>query len=158
LQEGAMTTLFTISFLLVAGSMFAKFLTEWLSNRPEQGSDDSPEDILAEMEAAFVQREILTFTVHTNSVGVMLHRLTEAVGLGFGTRQAETLAYRISNQHSREYFSAAYPVEVNGISSDLEFQWYREEERTARIAICAVDDVITFATDAIADLVIEQHS
>ena len=116
------------------------------------------EDILAEMEAAFVQREILTFTVHTNSVGVMLHRLTEAVGLGFGTRQAETLAYRISNQHSLEYFSAVYPVEVNGISSDLEFQWCREEERTARIAICAVDDVISFATDAIADLVIEQHS
>jgi hypothetical protein len=88
----------------------------------------------------------------------MLHRLTEAVGLGFGTRQAETLAYRISNQHSLEYFSAVYPVEVNGISSDLEFQWCREEERTARIAICAVDDVISFATDAIADLVIEQHS
>ncbi|NCF92345.1 MAG: hypothetical protein GWQ05_15515 [Verrucomicrobiaceae bacterium] len=153
-----MTTLLTISFLLVAGSMFAKFLTEWLSNRPEPGSDDSPEDILAEMEAAFVQREILTFTVHTNSVGVMLHRLTEAVGLGFGTRQAETLAYRISNQPSREYFSAVYPVEVNSISSDLEFQWCREEEWTARIAICAVDDVITFATDAIADLVIEQHS
>jgi hypothetical protein len=152
-----MTTLFTISFLLVAGATFAKFLTEWLSNRPEPGSDDSPEDILAEMEAAFVERDVLTFTIHTSSVGVMLHRLTEAVGLGFGTRQADTLVYRVANQRTREYFSAAYPVEVNGVSSDLEFQWCREDERTVRIAICAVDEVITFATDAVADLVIEQH-
>ena len=110
------------------------------------------------MEAAFVHRDILTFTVHTDSVTVMLHRLTEAVGLGFGSRQADTLAYRIINQHSRDYFSATYPVDVTGVSSDLEFQWCREDEDTARIAICAVDEVITFATDAIADLVIEQHS
>ncbi len=153
-----MTTLFTISFLLIAGATLAKFLSEWLSNRPEPGSNDSPKDILAEMEAAFVHRDILTFTVHTDSVTVMLHRLTEAVGLGFGSRQADTLAYRIINQHSRDYFSATYPVDVTGVSSDLEFQWCREDEDTARIAICAVDEVITFATDAIADLVIEQHS
>ena len=80
------------------------------------------------------------------------------MGLGFGARQAETLAYRIIHQRSQEYFSATYPVEVNGVSSDLEFQWCHEESNTARIAICAVDEVLNFATDAIADLVIEQHS
>ena len=53
-----------------------------------------------EMEAAFVERGALSFSVNVKSVPVLLHRLTEAVGLGFSTRQADG---------TRAWTSAAVP-------------------------------------------------
>lgn len=158
-----MFTLLSISGLvvlvigvLVFAVLLARLLTEWLSNRPDSQPQYSQEDILSEIDEVFVDREVLSFSVNLQSVPVLLYRLTEAVGFGFTSRQAETLAHRVIHQHVQEYYQATYPIEVNGVPSDLEFQWCREQEDAVRIAICAVEEVLKFAAEAIDDLAIER--
>ena len=153
-----MSIFFSISLILVLGAVLGRLLTEWLANRPDPSPEYSQEEILAEMDEVFVERDILTFTVRTDSVPVLLQRMTESVGLGFGGRQAETLAHRVANQRLNDYYQATYPVELGGVASDLEFQWCRESEMTVRMAICAVEEVLQFATDSVADLAIEHQA
>lgn len=69
--------------VMVLGFWLARFLTEWLSNRPDPSLQHTQEEILSEIDEAFVDREALSFLVDRDSVPVLLHRLTEAVGLGF---------------------------------------------------------------------------
>lgn len=118
----------------------------------------SQEEILDEIDRAFVDRDVLSFAINLDSVPVLLHRLTESVGLGFGAKQADALAYRVCHQHANEFYHATYPVEVSGVPSDLEFQWCREDDRTVRIAVCAVSEVVNYATDAVGDLAIEHRA
>ncbi len=152
-----MLAIFYIALVFLVAGMFSRVLTEWLSNRPESRAEYTQEEILAEIDAAYVDRGALSFSVHVRSVPVLLHRLTEAVGLGFSTRQADGLAYRVGHQQVNEFYHATYPVEVGGVASDLEFQWCREDEKTVRMAICAVDEILRFAAGSIEDLVIENR-
>ncbi|MGY8690252.1 MAG: hypothetical protein ACKVHP_21265, partial [Verrucomicrobiales bacterium] len=125
---------------------------------PDSSPQYTQEEILAEMDDVFVERDILSFSMHTDSVPVLLRRMTESVGLGFGERQAETLAHRVAHQKLNDFYQATYPVELGGIASDLEFQWCREDEWTVRMAICAVEEVLQFAADSVADLAIEHQA
>lgn len=113
---------------------------------------------MEELDSVFVPRDLLTFSVEVRSVPILLKRLTEAVGLGFTTKQAEALAYRVGHQRLNEYYHAIYPIEVSGQASDLEFQWCREDARTVRMAICAVEEVLTYALDSVGDLAIENRA
>lgn len=144
--------------VLVFGLWAARWVTEWLANQPDTRLEHDPDEVLTEMETAFVEREALSFMLDRDSVPVLLQRLTEAVGLGFSAKQATALAYRIRNQHVNDFYHAAYPVEVKGVSSDIDFQWCREDERTVRMALCAVPEVIQFAAESIRDLVIENQA
>ncbi len=151
-----MTFFVATTGLILLAMVLGRVLTEWLANRPEKTPEYSREEILEEMEAAFVARDILTFSVRPESVRILLQRLTESVGLGFGSQQAETLTHRMLHQQAHDYYQAAFPIEVAGQASDLEFQWTRDED-AIQIAICAVDPVLTFATDAAADIAIEHE-
>ena len=105
-----MPIFFSITIMLVLGVLLGRYLTEWLSNRPDPSPEYSQEEILAEMDEVFVERDILSFTVRTDSVPVLLQRMTESVGLGFGAQQAETLAHRVVNQRLNDYYQATYPL------------------------------------------------
>lgn len=62
------------------------------------------------------------------------------------------------HQQAEEFYHAAYPVEVKGVPSDLEFQWCREDEHTIRMAICAVAEVIRYTAESLRDLAIENQA
>ena len=154
-----MFTFFFIAFILVVvGVLAVRRLIERLAQNMDALPVYTEEEILAEMDEVYVERDILTFTVRLQSIPVLVHRLTEAVGRGFGSRQAEVLAHRVAHQRVNDFYQAAYPVEVGGIASDLEFQWCREDDDTVRMAICAVDEVLKFASEATSDLVIENRA
>jgi hypothetical protein len=65
--------------------------------------------------------------------------MVEQIDSGFGEKHARQMVQRVEAQGPR---NAIYPVRVNGVRSELEFQWSRDFDGDVRLVVLAVPKVI----------------
>ena len=115
------------TILFAAGMAAASILVRWLVNRPEQHIEYTPEEIQREMDAAFLDRDTIRVTGLTEYAPLVLSSMSSVVDTGFDQKQRDSIIFRLENQSSCYGRSAVYPVEVEGVASDIDFQWLRDQ-------------------------------
>ncbi|MDQ8192672.1 hypothetical protein [Roseibacillus persicicus] len=123
------------TIIFAVGMAVAAILVRWLSNRPEQHIEYTPEEIGSEMDAAFVVRDTIRINGHTEYAPIILSSIRKLVDLGFGQKQEDSVIFRLENQPPDHFRSAVYPIEIDGVASDIDFQWVRDSE-VDRFVLC----------------------
>ena len=121
------------------GLIFGWIFARWLEKRYDRGNKASSEELLDELEMAYSSRR--SFEIHTppeylpQVFGCMLGQIDS----GFGEKHARQMLQRIE---ARGPSNALYPIRVNGIRSELEFQWTCDAGGRVRLLVLAVPNVI----------------
>lgn len=130
---------YVLPAIVGAGLIFGWIFARWLERRFDRRSKASSEELLDELEMAYSSRrsfEIYTAPQHLSQVfGCMLGNIDS----GFGEKHARQMQQRIE---ARGPSTALYPIRVNGIRSELEFQWTCDGEGGIRLLVLAVPKVI----------------
>jgi hypothetical protein len=134
--------------LFIFVTIVTRLVIHYLTNRPDPAPLHSTQELVDEMEEAFVDRSSVSFDLTAQMVRPFFSRLREAVAIGFTERQMRTLVKRIESQIPLEMQVASYAVEASGVPSDMEFQWCRLEDGITRLAIAATDDILAVAKAA----------
>ena len=140
---------FAIVLLVI---LISRPIAWWLVHRPEKQKVCSPEEVSSEIENAFVYRDELTFVASTEYLPVVFEKIHLAVDGGFSTKQIEMLVHRIDFHRAHEPRYAAYPVDFEHHSSDLEFQWIRDNADRVKMKIIAVPRLLNAAREAVSQI------
>ena len=135
---------------LVCG--MAMLVVRWLVNRPLMHEVYSPEELVDELNEAFVERYEIQITTTLEYLPLFLEKLAAPIGTGFPEAKIAGLIHRMSNQSTYRIRSAIFPVIVDGVASDLDFQWLRVSEERVQIRVEAVAEVIAAGLKAVPEL------
>jgi len=121
------------------GLIFGWIVARWLEKRYDRGNKASSEELLDGLEMAYSSRR--SFEIHTppeylpQVFGSMLGQIDS----GFGEKHARQMIQRIE---ARGPSNALYPIRINGIRSELEFQWTSDATGRIRLLVLAAPNVI----------------
>lgn len=121
------------------GLIFGWLIARWLERRYDRGSKASSEELLDELEMAYSSRRSIEIRTPAGHLQKLFGCMVEQIDSGFGEKHARQMVQRIESQGPR---NALYPIRVNGIRSELEFQWSRDEHGGVRLVVLAVPKVI----------------
>ena len=141
--------IFAIGLLVI---LLARPITWWFVHQSEAHRVCSPEEVSSEIESAFVERLVFTFVASSEYLPVVFEKIHLAVDGGFSMKQVEMLAHRIDFHRAHEPRYAAYPVEFEHHSSDLEFQWIRDGADRVKMKIIAVPGLLNAARAAVSQI------
>jgi len=128
--------------ILAGGLAVGWLLARWLENRYDRRSPDSSEALLDKLETARTFRHSIEIHTAADSLPRVLDCIPEHVDAGFGVRQSRRLLRRILSHGHRGIRSALFPVRIDGVPCELDFQWTRDPENRIHVLILAVPKVI----------------
>jgi uncharacterized protein (DUF2236 family) len=128
--------------ILAGGLAFGWLLARWLEHRYDRRNPVSSEALLAKLETARTSRRSIEIRTAADSLPRVLDCILNHVDTGFGARQSRRLLRRILSHRHRGMRSALFPVRIDGIRCELDFQWTRDAENRIRLLILAVPKVI----------------
>lgn len=133
------------SFILpvVLGGFFLGWIVaRWLERRLDRNRSASSEELLDELEAACTPRRSFEVRVSPDHVKRYLVCVAEQVDRGFGPRHARHLLGRIVSRNDLTMHHTCFPVKVNGIHTNLDFQWSRDPDGHVRLLVLAVPKIV----------------
>jgi hypothetical protein len=113
------------------------FLTRHYTRRHERLGESTSEEILSELKTAFVPRKTVEVRTQTEYLPFLFECVLENVDAGFEAKQVRLLLERIQIDKPGDARNAVFPVTVDGVSSDLDFQWARDRQDRIQIFILA---------------------
>jgi hypothetical protein len=133
---------FMLPAILAGGLAFGWLLARWLENRYDRRNPLSSEALLDKLETARTSRCSIEIPSAAESLSRILDCIPKHVDAGFGVRQSRRLLRRILSHGHRGMRSALFPVRIDGVPCELDFQWTRDAENHIRVLILAVPKVI----------------
>jgi len=133
-------------FLLVLGAgsvtWIGSLIVRWICNRPEKHSAYTAEEIVEELETAFVERETFGICTTQEYLPILLEKIYASVDAGFPETQVAGILHRVANQQAIHPRSAIFPIRIGKVSSDLELQWVKPGGDDIHLLVIAVPEVI----------------
>ncbi|MEC5128304.1 hypothetical protein VSU19_16195 [Verrucomicrobiales bacterium BCK34] len=123
-------------------SIIGTLIVKWLTNRPLDHKEYSPEEMSKELESAFVARGVVELTTTIEYLPLLLEQMTASIQTGFPEAQIAALIHRISTQKTYYVRSAVFPISVDSVASDLDIQWVRSSDDRVQMRIEAVPELI----------------
>ena len=107
----------------------------------EHPDDLTSEEMLNELRYGFIHRRQVVVRTQAEYLPFLIERIRESIDRGLGDDQVRTLLERIDlhKPHTRQ--KAMFPIECDGISSDLVLEWMRDEADRIELTIWAVKPV-----------------
>lgn len=133
-----------IILFAIAGciSLLGTLLIKWLSNRPLDHKEYSPDEIIEELESAFVERSTAEVITTIEYLPMVFEKVSASIDTGFPDSQIAALIHRISTQKTYRVRSAVFPISINSVASDFDVQWVRPSEDKVQMRIEAVPELI----------------
>lgn len=129
---------FAMPVCVLLGVGLGWYLTHrWHQKIERLGEASSSREMLEEMKAAFVPRKTVEIRTQTEYLPFLFECIIENVDSGFGAKQVKMLLERIQIHKPHDVRNAIFPIEIGGVSSDLDFQWARDRQDRIQIFILA---------------------
>ncbi|MDB6076291.1 MAG: hypothetical protein JWO82_38 [Akkermansiaceae bacterium] len=128
---------FAMPVCVFLGLILGCLLTWRYYRRHERLGEATSQEILAELKTAFVPRKTVEIRTQTEYLPFLFECIIENVDSGFGAKQVKMLLERIQAHRPHDVRNAIFPIEVKGVSSDLDFQWSRDHQDRIQIFILA---------------------
>jgi hypothetical protein len=125
-----------------AGLLLAWIFKRRLTQRYERLGESTEEEMLGELATAYSTRRRIEIRTPTEYLPFVFEGIREVTASGFDDRQMRSLLERIDIHRPHDFRQALFPVEVGGRSSDLLFQWARDEGDRIRLRITAAPRII----------------
>jgi hypothetical protein len=100
------------------------------------------EEILDELRHGFLKRRTITLHTQTEYLPFLIERIRETIDRGLAETQVQTLLVRIDNHRAGDIRQAVFPIECDGVSSDLHFIWVRDQADRITLEITAIPRII----------------
>jgi hypothetical protein len=133
---------FIVPAILGGGLLLGWMFARWLEKRLDRSRSASSEELLDELETACTPRRSFEVRVRAEHAKPYLSCVAEQIDTGFGPRQARHLHGRILSLRDHTVRHTWFPVKVNGIRTNLDFQWSLDPEGKIRLLILAVPKII----------------
>ncbi|MBB5352181.1 hypothetical protein HNR46_002424 [Haloferula luteola] len=145
----ALSSLFLYPFLAVLGfwglGLGLYFLLKHRAERQlreaEHPDSLTSEELLDELRHGFIQRRKVTVRTHTEYLPFLIERIRETIDRGLGDDQVQSLLERIDLHKPGTHQKAMFPIECDGISSDLMLEWIRDSADRIELTIWAMRPV-----------------
>jgi hypothetical protein len=113
-----------------------------LAERYERLGESTEEEMLGELATAYAVRRRIEIRTPTEYLPFVFEGIREVTDSGFDDKQMHSLLERIDHHRPHDFRQAVFPVETGGRSSDLLFQWARDEGDRIRLKITAAPRII----------------
>lgn len=113
-----------------------------LAERYERLGESTEEEMLGELATAYSVRRRIEIRTPTEYLPFVFEGVREVTDSGFDDKQMHSLLARIDHHRPNDFRQAVFPVETEGRSSDLLFQWSRDEGDRIRLKITAAPRII----------------
>jgi hypothetical protein len=124
------------------GLVLAWIFKRRLAERSERLGESTEEEMLGELATAYTARGRIEIRTPTEYLPFVFESIREVTDSGFDDRQMRCLLERIDHHRPNEFRQALFPVDAGGRSSDLLFQWARDEGDRIRLRITAAPRII----------------
>lgn len=121
--------------------LLLRHLAEKRMHRLEHPDDLTSEEMLNELRYGFIHRRQIVVRTQTEYLPFLIERIRESIDRGLGDEQVKSLLERIDlhKPHTRQ--KAMFPIECEGISSDLVLEWVRDDADRIELTVWAVKPV-----------------
>lgn len=120
----------------------AWLLRRYWGRRYERLGEATSEEMLAELAEAYAPRRSILIHTPTEYLPFVFESVREVVDAGFGDRQMLSLLERIDFHRPYDERRAVFPVEVKGCTTDLLFEWSRDDGDRIRLRATAVPIIV----------------
>ncbi|GAA5480937.1 hypothetical protein [Haloferula sargassicola] len=121
--------------------LLLKRLAERKLHQMEHPDDLTSEEMLNELRYGFIHRRQVVVRTQTEYLPFLIERVRESIDRGLGDEQVRTLLDRVDLHKPQSRQKAMFPIECEGISSDLVFEWIRDEADRIELTVWAVKPV-----------------
>lgn len=121
--------------------LLLRHLAERRQQQLENPESLTTTELLDELEHGFIPRQRLKFRTTTEYLPFLLERIRENIDLGITEDQAAALLDRQAHSKPGEIRRAMFTVECEGITSDLLFEWVRDEADRIALEVTAVPPI-----------------
>jgi hypothetical protein len=111
-------------------------------DRLEHPASLTSDELLEDLRHAFLKLQTVTLHTQTEYLPYLIERIREIIDRGLAETQVQTLLVRIDQHRPGEIRKAVFPIECEGVSSDLRMVWVRDEADRITIEITAIPRVI----------------
>jgi hypothetical protein len=124
------------------GLVLAWIFKRRLAERYERLGESTEEEMLGELATAYGTRRRIEIHTPTEYLPFVFEGIREVTDSGFDDKQMRSLLERIDHHRPHDFRQAVFPIETGGRSSDLLFQWSRDEGDRIRLRITAAPRII----------------
>ena len=128
--------------LAIGGVFLVRRLAARRLDQLEHPDSLTREELLEDLRHGFLKRHTITLHTQTEYLPFLIESIRETIDRGLSETQVQTLLVRIDHHRPGDIRNAVFPVECEGISSDLNFVWVRDSADRITIEITAIPRVI----------------
>lgn len=111
--------------LALAGILIMR---RYYSRKFEQLGEASTEEMIDELSSSYTPSARVRIRTQTEYLPFILETVRENIDSGLDDLRVQVLLERVENHHPGDERKAVFPVEVEGITSDLRLRWTRDAQ------------------------------